>query len=168
MSIKVRSSFLSSVIIAVLIFSAVGPTIVYAAGGTHTDSNCSKSLESSKTGNADLSKCKWTQDSGNSDHAGGKNTSSPSWTDVPNNTTVTVLNSAGESQPLTTQGAADAIASTSDPIWCPAGQSPIPGVNGCTQTFPSFGALLHIHYSKLLQRWSVESRAVLLRLEHMR
>jgi hypothetical protein len=139
MSIKVRSSFLSSVIIAVLFFSAIGPTIVYAAGGTSTDSNCSKSLESSKTGNAE---CKWTQGSGNSAHAGGQNTSSPSWTEVPNNTTVTVLNSAGELQPLTTQGAADAIATTSDPIWCPAGQSPTPGANGCTQSFTSFGALL--------------------------
>src|SRR5215217_6041953 len=37
MSIKVRSSLLSLVIIAVLIFSAIGPTIVYADGGTATD-----------------------------------------------------------------------------------------------------------------------------------
>jgi hypothetical protein len=141
MSIRVRSSLFTLVIIAVLIFSAVGPTMVYAAGGTHTDSNCSKSLESSKTSNAD-SKCKWTQGSGNSAHAGNETTSSPSWTQVPNNTTVTVLDSAGQSQPLITQGAADAIATTSDPIWCPAGQSPTPGANGCTQSFPSFGALL--------------------------
>jgi hypothetical protein len=142
MTIKVRSSFLSSVIIAVLIFSAVGPTIVYAAGGTSADSNCSKSLENSKTGNADSSKCKWTQGSENSAPAGGENKLSSNWTKVPNNTTVTVLNSAGESQPLTTQGAADAIATTSDPIWCPAGQSPTPALNGCTQSFTSFGALL--------------------------
>jgi hypothetical protein len=142
MSIKVRSSLHSLVIIAVLIFSAVGPTMVYAAGGTRTDSNCSKSLESSKTSNADLSKCKWTPGSGNSAHAGGENTASPSWTEVPNNTTVTVLNGAGQSQPLTTQAAADAIATTSDPIWCPAGQPPTAGANGCTQSFSSFTALL--------------------------
>src|ERR1044072_3319965 len=142
MSNRVRSSLFTLVIIAVLIFSAVGPTMVYAAGGTSAESNCSKSLERSKTGNAASSNCKWTQSSGNSAHAGGENTSSPNWTEVPSNTTVTVLNSAGQSQPLTTQGAAFAIATTSDPIWCPAGQSPTPGANGCTHSFSSFGACL--------------------------
>ena len=60
---------------------------------------------------------------------------------VPENTTVAVVNAAGELQPLATQAAADAIA-TSDPIWCPAGQAPTPGANGCTQSFTSFTALL--------------------------
>jgi hypothetical protein len=60
---------------------------------------------------------------------------------VPDNTTVAVLNAEGELQPLATQASADAIA-TSDPIWCPAGQSPTPGQNGCTQSFTSFTALL--------------------------
>jgi parallel beta helix pectate lyase-like protein len=159
MSITVRSSLFTMVIIAVLIFSAIGPTIVYADGGTSTDTpptetarspketaknagNCSKSLDSSKTSNADSSKCKWATGSGNSTNTGGETTSSPSWTEVPNNTTVTVLNATGQPQPLTTQGAADAIATTSDPIWCPAGQSPTPGANGCTQSFSSFSALL--------------------------
>lgn len=61
---------------------------------------------------------------------------------VPENTTVTVLNADGEAQPLATQAAADAIAQ-SDPIWCPAGQPPIPGANGCTPSFTSFTALLN-------------------------
>lgn len=61
---------------------------------------------------------------------------------VPENTTVTVLNAEGESQPLATQESADAIASTTDPIWCPAGQAPTPGANGCTPSFTSFTALL--------------------------
>src|SRR5687768_704194 len=60
---------------------------------------------------------------------------------VPENTTVAVVNAEGELQPLATQAAADAIA-TSDPIWCPAGQAPTPGANGCTQSFNSFTALL--------------------------
>jgi len=60
---------------------------------------------------------------------------------VPDNTTVTVLDTEGQSQPLATQDAADAIA-TSDPIWCPQGQDPIPGANGCTASFNSFDALL--------------------------
>ena len=62
---------------------------------------------------------------------------------VPDNTTVTVLNTDGEAVPLASQAAADAIASDYDPIWCPAGQTtPTPGANGCTQSFGSFDELL--------------------------
>lgn len=68
--------------------------------------------------------------------------SSASTAQLPSNTTVTVLDSAGSTVPLATQNAANAIATTSDPIWCPAGQSPTPGANGCTSTFTSFNALL--------------------------
>ncbi len=60
---------------------------------------------------------------------------------VPENTNVTVLDSNGEAQPLATQEAADAIA-TSDPVWCPGTQAPTPGANGCTTSFSSFDALL--------------------------
>jgi hypothetical protein len=52
-----------------------------------------------------------------------------------------VVNAQGQLQPLATQAASNAIA-TSDPIWCPAGQAPTPGANGCTQSFNSFTALL--------------------------
>jgi hypothetical protein len=61
---------------------------------------------------------------------------------VPDNTSVTVLNADGQPEPLATQEAAAAIASTSDPIWCPQGQPPIPGANGCTASFTSFNDLL--------------------------
>ena len=61
---------------------------------------------------------------------------------VPDNTTVTVLNTDGEAVPLASQAAADAIASDYDPIWCPAGQSPTPGANNCTDSFGSFDELL--------------------------
>jgi hypothetical protein len=54
---------------------------------------------------------------------------------------VTVLDENGEAQPLATQSAADAIA-TSDPIWCPGAQAPTPGANGCTSNFNSFTELL--------------------------
>jgi hypothetical protein len=62
--------------------------------------------------------------------------------DVPENTTVTVLDANGESQPLATQDAAEAIATTTDPVWCPGTQAPTPGANGCTDSFTSFDALL--------------------------
>jgi hypothetical protein len=60
---------------------------------------------------------------------------------LPQDMTVTVVNSMGEVQALVTQEAADAIA-TSDPIWCPLSQAPTPGANGCTQSFSSFSDLL--------------------------
>jgi len=62
---------------------------------------------------------------------------------VPDDTTVTVLNAEGETQPLTTQESVDAIL-TGDPIWCPVvnGIPTPPGGAGCTQEFPSFTELL--------------------------
>ncbi len=60
---------------------------------------------------------------------------------VPDDTTVTVLNPGGEAQPLTTQESADAIL-TSDPIWCPQFVAPIPGVGGCTDVKADFTELL--------------------------
>jgi hypothetical protein len=66
----------------------------------------------------------------------------PVLAEVPENTTVTVLDENGESQPLATQEAADAIVE-SDPIWCPAAATaPTPGANGCTGSFSSFDELL--------------------------
>jgi len=61
--------------------------------------------------------------------------------EVPDNTKVAVLDANGEAQPLATQNAAEAIA-TSDPIWCPGIQAPTPGANGCTDSFTSFDGLL--------------------------
>jgi hypothetical protein len=61
--------------------------------------------------------------------------------DIPDDTTITVLDSDGQVQPLATQETADAIEEL-DPIWCPAGQAPTPGANGCTPSFDSFKKLL--------------------------
>jgi hypothetical protein len=61
--------------------------------------------------------------------------------EVPDNTTITVLDAEGQAQPLATQDAANAIAEN-DPIWCPQGKAPIPGVDGCTPSFNSLKALL--------------------------
>ena len=63
---------------------------------------------------------------------------------VPENTTVAVLDANGQAQPLATAESAAAIAVTSDPIWCPAAQTtPTPGANGCTASFTSFTDLLN-------------------------
>jgi len=65
----------------------------------------------------------------------------PILNEVPENTTVTVLDAQGQAQPLATQASADALA-TSDPIWCPGTQAPTPDLNGCTKSFSSFTELL--------------------------
>ena len=62
---------------------------------------------------------------------------------VPENTTVEVLGADGQPQVLASHEAANAIAVTSDPIWCPTTQTtPTPGANGCTVSFTSFTDLL--------------------------
>ncbi|MBN2385927.1 MAG: right-handed parallel beta-helix repeat-containing protein, partial [Anaerolineales bacterium] len=60
---------------------------------------------------------------------------------VPDDTVIVPLDDHGAVLPLAGQDAVDVIAN-GDPIWCPAGQPPIPGENGCTDTFASFDALL--------------------------
>jgi len=60
---------------------------------------------------------------------------------LPENTTVAVVDAAGEAQPLVSQQSADAVL-LSDPIWCPEGQAPTPGANGCTASYSSFTELL--------------------------
>jgi len=64
----------------------------------------------------------------------------PTLEQLPENTTVTVINSDGETQPLASQESADAITSATDPMWCPVGQTP--GSVDCTPSFPSFTELL--------------------------
>ena len=202
---KVRTSLLSLTVIAVLIFSAIGPTIVYADDGkppeTTTpetiDSECSsdegagdkeggknKKRDKNKSGNKDSGEC--NSDAGAADSSGGESSdadpaeeaadtsggeSAPDGTatdatgggdsaeeasapaadtppaellsQVPENTSVTVLNAEGQPEPLASQVAADAIATTTDPIWCPLGQAPTPGLNNCTPPFTSFTLLLN-------------------------
>lgn len=233
MTDRIHTLLLSLTVIVVLIFSAIGPTIAYADGGTTTeppptDTSIATSTSDSSTVTADSSDTTNVADS-DGDNDGGttatpaptsdstgqttveatatpvptdlitagttdqatttqttkhhkhkKQSSDTQTTDtttattdaattdatavdaaaptgdtatatsdstvlntVPENTTVTVLDENGQSQPLASQDAAQAIATTSDPIWCPATQTtPTPGANGCTDSFPSFDALL--------------------------
>lgn len=210
---RVRAFLLSLTIIAVLVFSAVGTTVVYADGGTTSDTPPAETSDGSEQGGEPEDVDEAEEPAGESEKPGpdtvdtietveptdtaptevpvdegvpaegeatpvpteevappaeGEATPVPTEEEVappaeetapettpaekpavdapildsvPENTTVTVLNAEGEAQPLATEAAAEAIA-TSDPIWCPAGQSPTPGANGCTQSFNSFTALL--------------------------
>jgi len=201
---KARAFLLSLTIIAVLVFSAVGTTVVYADGGTTSDSppaetssgdsekgdaaeeaDTESAEEATKPGPGTVDTVETAEAEATPapteevappaegeatpvpteevvPPAEGESTpvkeeappaeetaptetapeaETPILDTVPENTTVAVVNAEGELQPLATQAAADAIA-TSDPIWCPVGQAPTPGANGCTQSFTSFTALL--------------------------
>ena len=154
---------LSLTLIMVMLFSALGPTTVYADDGVPTDA---PTAEGSETGGepTDEAAVEQTDETGEGQaeeaateevvtegELAGETvdgevdeavTEEPSLMEqVPDNTEVVVVNAEGEVEPLATQEAAEAVA-TSDPIWCPAGQDPTPGTNGCTDSFSSFDALL--------------------------
>ena len=193
MTSKLRSLFLSSTIIAVLLFSAVGTTTVYADEGTTADTPPTDTI---RGGGEDTSEeaTSVPEVAATAEPAAGDGTatevpatdtveatatpeaaatgepavptdaptdSQPTETavtpveetappadtsileQVPENTTVSVLDANGQAQPLATQDSANAIEATSDPVWCPATQTtPTPGANGCTASFTSFDALL--------------------------
>lgn len=214
MTSKIRSLFLSSTIIAVLLFSAVGPTTVYADDGTTSDPpatdtrgdedaadeatsvpEATATAEPVETAVEDATATEVpATDTDSTDGSTVEATATPEATEatatgepvvpaedgttttdatsvptdsqptetvvtpveetappadtnileqVPENTTVTVLNADGQPQPLASQDAVTAIETTSDPIWCPATQTtPTPGLNGCTASFSSFTLLL--------------------------
>ena len=54
---------------------------------------------------------------------------------------VVALNENGKALPLAGEEAADVIAE-GDPVWCPAGQAPTPGTNGCTASYATLGDLV--------------------------
>jgi hypothetical protein len=130
---QIRAFLLSSTIIAVLLFSAVGTTVAYADGGTGTppiDLGTAPSPEGASSVGTAPSPDSSTEDS------------APILDSVPDNTAVTVLNAEGQPEPLASQNAANAVV-TSDPFWCPETELvPTPGINNCTTSFPSFTALL--------------------------
>ena len=183
---KARAFLLSLTIIAVLVFSAVGTTVVYADGGTPPDAPVTEEPTGDKPGTVTVDTVEAEGEATpvptveleprvegqatpvpNEEAAPPKEEASPAPAEetsskpetapeapasgnpadkpildlVPENTTVAVVNAEGELQPLATEAAAEAIA-TSDPIWCPGTQAPTPGLNGCTQSFNSFTALL--------------------------
>src|SRR5215208_1501595 len=176
MLVNSRAFLLSLTIIAVLVFSAFGPTIVYADGGTPTDppptNRDPTEVPAEATGEAtevpveaeatseptevateatpeplaDATALPTEEAAPVVEEAAPPAEAAPVaettiLNEVPENTTVTVLDAQGQAQPLATQASADAIA-TSDPIWCPGTQVPTPGANGCTQSFTSFTDLL--------------------------
>src|SRR5690606_3676261 len=56
---------------------------------------------------------------------------------LPENTEIIVLDEEGETIPLATEEAKEVV-SSSDPMWCPAGKTPIANVGGCSPDFTTF------------------------------
>lgn len=158
---SIRAFFLAFTILAFLLFSTVGTTTVYAddGDGTETPETVTTTEEAPPAGEEEQLPAEEETSVGEGEQpvetpvtdveqpAAGEEPAveEPAQSileQVPENTTVTVLNSEGEALPLASQESADAIASDYDPIWCPAGQVPTPGENGCTQSFNSFDELL--------------------------
>ncbi|MCK6540049.1 MAG: right-handed parallel beta-helix repeat-containing protein, partial [Anaerolineales bacterium] len=177
MTKTIRAFFLSLTILAFLLFSTVGTTVVYADDGSGTPETETTPTppdegqpaeteagdetpvaEGEQPSDEETQPVEETASEGETPVAEGEQPSAEETQpveepvaeetlqtileQVPENTTVTVLNSEGEALPLVSQESANAIASAYDPIWCPAGQVPTPGENGCTQSFSSFDELL--------------------------
>lgn len=60
---------------------------------------------------------------------------------LPVETEVIILDENGEALPLASEQAEEAII-IKDPIWCPVGVAPKPGVGGCSNSFPNLSTLV--------------------------
>jgi hypothetical protein len=141
---SLRTFFLSFTIVALLLISAIGTTTVYA--DDDDTGNETKKTETTKKSSQDEQPPQEEQSDESqptSEEAGADEQDlGEIMGQVPDNTTVTVLNSEGEAMPLASQETAEVIESAYDPIWCPEGTPPVPGAAGCTESFSSFTELL--------------------------
>lgn len=159
-----RTFFLSFSILAFLLFSTIGTTTVYADDGSGTDPSAAETTTPTEETQPEEPVADETPppteetppavetpapteatppaETPVTEEAAPTETIEVILAQVPDNTTVTVLNTEGEALPLVSQQAAETIAAGYDPIWCPAGQVPTPGENGCTPSFSSFDELL--------------------------
>lgn len=56
---------------------------------------------------------------------------------LPQDTELIIVDENGEVLPLASEAAEEAVL-VKDPIWCPAGVAPKPGIGGCSSSFASF------------------------------
>lgn len=60
---------------------------------------------------------------------------------LPEDTELIIVDENGEALPLASEAAEEAVV-LKDPIWCPAGVAPKPGIGGCSNSFASLSALV--------------------------
>jgi hypothetical protein len=78
---------------------------------------------------------------------------------IPQDTELIVVDEAGETLPLVTEEAADAIME-GDPMWCPVGVTPNAGVGGCSPNFAVFGSVLGDPNNELLAWMAANDKKV--------
>ena len=61
---------------------------------------------------------------------------------LPEGTDLVVIGSEGTPVPLSSEEAAEILYEGGDPIWCPSGVSPKPGIGGCTGTYTGLDDLI--------------------------
>lgn len=133
MSDRSRAFFISLSVLALLLLSAFGTVPAYADDGTTTGSTDTTTSTGTDQGDTTTT---------TTEQAQPEAAPAPLLEQLPDNTTVTVVDETGEAQPLASTSSAEAVV-LSDPIWCPATQTtPTPGANGCTISYGSFTDLL--------------------------
>src|SRR5688572_24614861 len=105
---KIRTTLLSLAVIAVLIFSAIGPTIVYADEGTPPDATAPHTIDS-ESDNGDADKCDSNKEGKNNDRKGKKNKSGGKHSNKCSSDEETAGTGGGEAE----SGAADSTPDTS-------------------------------------------------------
>jgi hypothetical protein len=149
---KARKHFviLSLVTLFVFAFSLVSPTVALADEGTPTEEPAAVETQvpdDPGTGTPEESAPQATEQPASTPDevtvpATEEQVTLPEVLDqVPEGTDVVVVNEDGQVEPLATEAAAEIIA-TGDPIWCPEGQTPTPGTNGCTPSFTTMADLV--------------------------
>lgn len=164
-----RSSLYIFTITAVLLMSVMGTTTVYADGGTSDDpavteppsdppeetladetaSDPAPGEEPAADSSEDAPPPEETPESSSADEIPPVETASVEdpveipeiLEQVPEGTDLVVLNEEGTPEPLASEVAAEILVE-GDPIWCPDGQAPTPGANGCTASHTGFDDLI--------------------------
>jgi hypothetical protein len=140
-----RSFLYILTISAVLLMSVMGTTTVYAEGGTDEDPVVTEPpAEPPETTEAEEPPTEVQDESppeSEESPAEVVNTVPEVLEQVPEGTELVIINEEGDSEPLVTQVAAEILVE-GDPVWCPEGQVPTPGANGCTASHTGFDDLI--------------------------
>ncbi len=140
-----RSTLYILTISAVLLMSIMGTTTVYAEGGTDEDPAVTEPpAEPPETNEAEEPPTEFQDESPPESEEPPEeqaNTVPEVLEQVPEGTELVIVNDEGEAEPLASLEAAEILVE-GDPVWCPEGQVPTPGANGCTASHAGFDDLI--------------------------
>ncbi len=149
-----RSLLYIVTISAVMLMSIMGPTTVYADGGTSNDPVVTEppdeTTDETSAENSEVYPPPEETTEGQSSDQTPPVEAVPVedpvevleiLEQVPDGTDLVVVNDEGELEPLASEEAAKILVD-GDPIWCPEGQVPVASTNGCTPSYTTFGDLV--------------------------